>query len=215
MARPHKLDPDELQRLHGLYSTGSLSNRKLGAEFGLSEAAVRKLATQHRWQKTLEPVIRAEGKALDARAAAAEHIERDTATPVDAKALRADQIVEAGAQIQASIRAQHRARLRRLHDHADTLLGELNELADGAASFKDAFDGLVAAAQKSENPDIAKALMEVNDAISTPERIKAFKALAEATDRLVTAERKLYGLDEPEDKGGSLQDHLDSLPDAG
>lgn len=197
MASNKRLSQEVLEQLHAMYSSGQYSNVRLAEQFGVSESVIRKKAKELGWQRDNAALIRAEGRALLQR-------EDAVAAAPGARVTEAD-VVRVGAQQLAAVERDHRDRASRLKGLADRLYSDLRDVSDNTEMIGEVLERALA------NEQISDALITSLAAkLEAGSRIKAFKALVEATDKLVGIERKAYNMDR-EGGGGSIDDFLTSL----
>lgn len=182
MAQPKKAAPD-WERIEADYRAGLLSVREIAASQGISHTAIQKKAKAEGWERDLAKRIQDKAEALVAK--------REVASQVATETAATDRvIVEANAEVIASIRLEHRKDIARSRSLAMALLGELEAQTGDIELFEQLGELL-------RSPD-DKGMDRLNDlyqkVISTPGRIDGMKKLSETLKNLIGLEREAYGL---------------------
>lgn len=173
------------------YRAGVKSLRQIGEECGCSHVAIQKRASSEGWVRDLSAKI---------RAAAEAKVTKDAVTnlvTVETK-IAERELVEANAELQASIVRAHRKDISRSRRLALALLEELEQQTDNRDLYEQL--GVMLA-----NPD-DKGIDKLNDlyrkVIALPSRVESIKKLADTLKTLVGLERQAFGLAENPDDGG-------------
>ena len=211
MPAQQKLSPEELARAQGLYQTGKLSDESLASQLGVSVAYLRRVAKRDGWKRNLTDMIRAEGQDRAHRNEAAELIETRTGREQSPSSLTATAIIEAAATIQAEVRSGHKARLKRMASHADSLMDELDAMQTGGPQLLAKIVEAIEAVDGEAPVYALKPIQDLVETLSAPKRILAFKTLTDAVVKLTDAERNVYDMDKPAENGTSLEDHLEQM----
>ena len=161
------------------YRAGIRSLREIAEQFGITHGAIRKRAARDGWKRDLSAKIRAEADALVARGAAS------TVSAEDEQ-----DIVRAGAELQASIVREHRKDIQRNRSLATSLLAEL-EAQTGKLELYDQLGELLFSPNGSGVDKLNELYRKV---IALPSRIDSAKKLAETLKVLVGMERKAFGI---------------------
>lgn len=199
----NRLPEDVREQMHAMYSSGLYSNVKLAEQFGVSESVVRKYAKRYGWARDASSTIRAESRAILQREAAQQ------AAPAGKSITEAD-VVRVGAGQVAAIERDHRDRAGKLKSMADRLYEGLREQTEQIGKLEDILNRALAQDDLS-----TQTITEIAAAVSTGTHVKTFKALVEATDKLVTIERKAYAMDKEDGgAGGTLDSFLMALTPA-
>lgn len=190
--------PVDWERVEQLYRAGLLSIREIAASCGVSHVAIQKRAKRDGWVRDLAAKIKAKADSL---------VTRDTVTSVVTKeqAVTERGIVEANAQVIASIRIGHRTDIGRYRKLANKLLDEL----EGVTDNRELFEELGEILHNPEDPRLSDAYHKV---IGLPSRTKTLKELGETLKNLIALERQAYdvGAEKPGDDRSQLtEEELD------
>lgn len=184
------------------YRAGVMSLREIASQHGISDTAIRKRAKKEGWSRDLAAKIQAKADDLVRRREVRTKVRTENATSER-------ELIEANAEVIATVRMEHRGDIRRARTLANALFDELEaECAD--------VEALRTLGQMMLDPDEngRDRLNELYHAIiSMPERVKSMKALSETLKNLIGLERQAYSMDEGEkDKVvDALSDLMDSL----
>lgn len=203
MAKP------DWETIESAYRAGVMSLREIASQHGISDTAIRKRAKKDGWSRDLAAKIQAKADDLVRR--------REVRTKVRTENAASErELIEANAEVIATVRMEHRGDIRRARTLANALFDELEaECAD--------VDSLRKLGELMLDPDnngrdrlneLYQAIISMPErVISMPERVKSMKALSETLKNLIGLERQAYGMDEGEkDKVvDALSDLMDSL----
>ena len=184
------------------YRAGVMSLREIASQHGISEGAIRKRAKRDDWSRDLNAKVKERADDLVRKAEVRKQVRTETI-------LSERILIEATAEIIATVRMEHRGDIRRARTLANALFDELEaECAD--------VESLRQLGEQMSSPDDngRDRLNELYQAIiSMPERVKSMKALSETLKNLIGLERQAYSMDEGEkDKVvDTLSDLMDSL----
>lgn len=190
------------EAIESAYRAGVMSLREIASQHGISDTAIRKRAKKEGWSRDLAAKIQAKADDLVRRREVRTKVRTENATSER-------ELIEANAEVIATVRMEHRGDIRRARTLANALFDELEaECAD--------VEALRTLGQLMLCPDEngRDRLNELYHAIiSMPERVKSMKALSETLKNLIGLERQAYGMDEGEkDKVvDALSDLMDSL----
>lgn len=190
------------EAIESAYRAGVMSLREIASQHGISDTAIRKRAKKEEWTRDLAAKIQAKADDLVRRREVRTKVRSENATSER-------ELIEANAEVIATVRMEHRGDIRRARTLANSLFDELEaECADVEALRK--------LGELMLNPDDngRDRLNELYHAIiSMPERVKSMKALSETLKNLIGLERQAYSMDEGEkDKVvDALSDLMDSL----
>ena len=175
------------EAIESAYRAGVLSVRELAGKYGISHQAISKRAKKDGWERDLKAKVQAKADALVAK----REVARQVATE---STISERQLIEATAEVIATVRMEHRGDIRRARTLANALFDELEaECAD--------VEALRTLGQMMLCPDEngRDRLNELYHAIiSMPERVKSMKALSETLKNLIGLERQAYSMDEGE-----------------
>ena len=190
------------EAIESAYRAGVMSLREIASQHGISEGAIRKRAKRDEWSRDLNAKVKERADDLVRKAEVRKQVRSETT-------LSERVLIEATAEVIATVRMEHRGDIRRARTLANALFDELEaECAD--------VEALRALGQMMLEPDEngRDRLNELYNAIiSMPERVKSMKALSETLKNLIGLERQAYSMDEGEkDKVvDALSDLMDSL----
>jgi len=196
MAKP------DWEAIESAYRAGVMSLREIASQHGISDTAIRKRAKKEDWTRDLAAKIQAKADDLVRRREVRTKVRTENATSER-------ELIEANAEVIATVRMEHRGDIRRARTLANALFDELEaECADVEALRK------LGALMLDPDDNGRDRLNELYHAIiSMPERVKSMKALSETLKNLIGLERQAYSMDEGEkDKVvDALSDLMDSL----
>lgn len=170
------------ERIEQLFRAGLLSVREIGATCKVSHTAINKRAKAGGWERDLKAKIRAKADALVSKA--------EVSTKVSTEQLATERgIVDANAQVIASIRMAHRTDIGRARRLANLLLDELETMTGENGTLRELIDQL----KDGEGPS---AILEAAQKMAgLPGRSKIMKELVESLKNLIPLERQAYSID--------------------
>lgn len=177
------------------YRANKLSNRELGAEFGVSESAIRKKANEKGWVRDLSQYVSKRTQEKLVRRAVKDKEASDT------------EVVEEISDRNAQIVESHRADIKTARGCAAILL---DELMDGTKNYQ-RLEELIEA-QATEEKWSSDRRATVLRAVSLPTRTKTLVDLANSMRVLQGLERVAFGIDGRENEM-SYEDRLKLLLD--
>lgn len=190
------------EAIESAYRAGVMSLREIASQHGISDTAIRKRAKKDGWSRDLAAKIQAKADDLVRRREVRTKVRTENATSER-------ELIEANAEVIATVRMEHRGDIRRARTLANALFDELEaECADVDALRK------LGEMMLDVDENGRDRLNELYRAIiSMPERVKSMKALGETLKNLIGLERQAYSMDEGErDKVvDALSDLMDSL----
>jgi len=196
MAKP------DWEAIESAYRAGVMSLREIASQHGISEGAIRKRAKRDEWSRDLNAKVKERADDLVRKAEVRKQVRSETA-------LSERVLIEATAEVIATVRMEHRGDIRRARTLANALFDELEaECADVEALRK------LGELMLNSDDNGRDRLNDLYHAIiSMPERVKSMKALSETLKNLIGLERQAYSMDEGEkDKVvDALSDLMDSL----
>lgn len=181
------------ERIEQLFRAGLLSVREIASACGVSHTAINKRAKAEGWERDLKAKIKAKADSLVSK--------REVSSKVSTEQLATERgIVEANAEVIASIRLAHRSDIGRSRRLANKLLEELEAMTDDNGTLRELIDQLADAEGPSSLLEIAQKVAGL------PGRSKVMKELSETLKTLILLERQAYNLDEPnpEDKAEAV-----------
>lgn len=190
------------EAIESAYRAGVMSLREIASQNGISEGAIRKRAKRDEWSRDLNAKVKERADDLVRKAEVRKQVRSETV-------LSERVLIEATAEVIATVRMEHRGDIRRARTLANALFDELEaECADIESLRK------LGALMLDPDENGRDRLNELYHAIiSMPERVKSMKALSETLKNLIGLERQAYSMDEGEkDKVvDALSDLMDSL----
>lgn len=190
------------EAIESAYRAGLMSLREIAAQHGISEGAIRKRAKRDDWSRDLSAKIKERADDLVRKQEVRKQVRTESA-------LSERVLIEATAEVIATVRMEHRGDIRRAREITNALFDELGaECAD--------VDALRKLGELMLQPDEngRDRLNEVYQSIiSMPERVKSVKALSDALKNLISLERQAYDIDGPEGDNSvkKLSDLMDTL----
>lgn len=166
--------------------------REIGAEYGVSAAAINQHAKKKGWTRDLGAQIRAKAEAkVEAEAVSEERRANEKA------------VIEGNAELQYRIRMKHRTGLGKLSEIEGRLLANLESVVDNLAD-------LGAVIEMARNPD-ENGKDKLNDllrkAMERSALVDDLKKLAEINEKVRKGEREAFGIDD-KDLGDNPVDTL-------
>ncbi|WP_435930077.1 hypothetical protein [Dryocola sp. BD613] len=196
MAKP------DWEAIESAYRAGLMSIREIASQHGITHSAINKRAKRDGWERDLKAKIKAKADALVSKREVSRTVSTETATSERI-------LIEANAEVIATVRMEHRGDIRRARTLANSLFDELGaECADVGALEK--------LGELMLNPD-DKGQDRLNEiyrkVISMPGRVKSMKDLSDTLKTLIGLERQAYGIEGPtgDDTTKKLSDLMDDL----
>jgi len=173
------------------YRANVRSLRDIGAEFGVSDAAIIKHASKMGWERDLGGKIKAKADAkLAAALVATERADQPAAKLTEAVR------VEVEAEVQARVRHSHRTDINRSKSIVNRYLATLESLE------------ITEAPSAAVAESLRKGAAKLPPMAPLKEHIAMLKQLIEGQKSLVTMEREAYGIahlqDDPEDQASKV-----------
>ena len=185
MAEKRPVDWEAVERE---YRVGLRSLRDIGAEFGVSEGAIRKKAKVESWDRDLSAKIASKAEALVRKAEVRSEVRNESS------ASEAEMVL-AGANLQAAAQLNQRKDVSRSRGIVQKLFAELEGQIDGLEDFAKLAE-LMAEPDDNGSDKLNELYKKV---ISFPSRVDSAKKLSDSLRVLVELERKVLRIkDEPE-----------------
>lgn len=184
-----KNDPDWI-RIEADYRAGVKTLRQIAGEHGITHGAINKRAKRDDWTRDLAAKIRAKADALVSRAAVSTEVTKQ-------KLATEQQVVEAGAHTQASIRLAQQDRIARAGVTVQRLLDEVEKASTEPGLFAriEAVLAQAAKGEELEEPERQMLSDGLQRALSLGNRTSVVRQLMEALRIQVVLEREAYGID--------------------
>lgn len=212
MSKPAKKAPD-VEACGRDYRTGAFTDRELGAKYGVSHTTVQKWAKKHGWQKDLVGAVKAATAAKLAKhevsKVAGEAVASAVAKQLGSEVLATTEAVLAVAEVNTQVVLRHRADIRATRDEALELLAELGWQRKNMPEL----ERLAELVAEDSPLTAADRMAAFRRAVGLGGRIVNVNKLAEVLAKLVPLERRAFGLDEDNGKGGkgSFEDLLTEI----
>lgn len=161
------------------YRAGVKSLRQMGAEYGVSESAIRKRGKNEGWQRDLLALIRMK----------ADELVRESAVRSEYAENHAPDIVAANTRHQAQIRLRHRLEIAKAMEIFEGLMYELEAVSSGVTDLERVIHGL-------EEGDSTTLAQQMQRLVTLPARIAMVEKLTCALKVLIRLERVAYGIDD-------------------
>ncbi|EGQ5301961.1 TPA: hypothetical protein N5O45_001255 [Enterobacter kobei] len=178
MAKP------DWEAIESAYRAGVLSVRELAGKYGISHQAISKRAKKDGWERDLKAKVQAKADALVAK----REVARQVATE---STISERQLIEATAEVIATVRMEHRGDIRRARELTNTLFDELaGECGDVAA-----LEQLGELMRREDDKGMDKLNDLYHKIISLPSRVKSMKDLSDSLKTLIGLEREAYSIE--------------------
>lgn len=180
MAKP------DWEAIETAYRAGVMSLREIASQHGISEGAVRKRAKRDDWSRDLNAKVKERADDLVRKAEVRRQVRSE-------QALSERVLIEATAEVIATVRMEHRGDIRRAREITNALFDELGaECADVESLRK------LGELMFSPDDNGRDKLNEIYQSIiSLPERVKVVKALSESLKNIIGLERQAYDIGGP------------------
>lgn len=190
------------EAIESAYRAGLLSVREIASQNGITHGAINKRAKRDGWERDLKAKIKAKADALVSKREVSRSVSRETATSERI-------LIEANAEVIATVRMEHRGDIRRAREITNALFDELGAECADVGALRQLGELML------EPDDNGRDRMNelYHSIISMPERVKSVKALSDALKNLITLERQAYDIDGPEGDNSvkKLSDLMDTL----
>lgn len=190
------------EAIESAYRAGLLSIREIASQHGITHGAINKRAKRDGWERDLKAKIKAKADALVSRREVSSKVSTETATSERI-------LIEANAEVIATVRMEHRGDIRRARNIANSLFDELEAQCADVGALEQLGDLMF---QPDDNG--RDKLNEIyQKVISLPGRVKSMKDLSDTLKTLVGLERQAYDIDGPagDESTRKLSDLMDDL----
>ncbi|CNJ18482.1 Uncharacterised protein [Yersinia aldovae] len=190
------------EAIESAYRAGLMSLREIASQHNISEGAIRKRAKRDDWSRDLAAKVKERADDLVRKAEVRKQVRTESS-------FNERVLVEATAEVIATIRMEHRGDIKRAREITNALFDELGaECADIEALRK--LGELMLQPDENGRDRLNEVYQSI---IALPERVKAVKALSDAMKSLIGLERQAYDIDGPEGDNSvkKLSDLMDSL----
>lgn len=190
------------EAIESAYRAGLLSIREIASQHGITHGAINKRAKRDGWERDLKAKIKAKADALVSKREVSRVVSAETATNERI-------LIEANAEVIATVRMEHRGDIRRARNIANSLFGELETQCADVGALRELGEIMRAPDDKGQDR-----LNEIyHKVISMPGRVKSMKDLSDTLKNLIALERQAYDIGGPEgdDASKKLSDLMDDL----
>lgn len=190
------------EAIESAYRAGLLSIREIASQHGITHGAINKRAKRDGWERDLKAKIKAKADALVSKREVSSQVSTETATNERI-------LIEANAEVIATVRMEHRGDIRRARNIANSLFDELEAECADVAALQQLGDLMFEPDDKGYDK-----LNEIyHKVISMPGRVKSMKDLSDTLKTLIGLERQAYDIDGPagDDASKKLSDLMDDL----
>ncbi|MFP1759822.1 hypothetical protein [Lonsdalea quercina] len=190
------------EAIESAYRAGLMSIREIASQHGITHGAINKRAKRDGWERDLKAKIKAKADALVSKREVSSKVSTETATNERI-------LIEANAEVIATVRMEHRGDIRKARNIANSLFDELEaECADVGA-----LQELGALMHQPDDKGQDKLNEIYHKVISMPGRVKSMKDLSDTMKTLIGLERQAYDIDgqEGDNSVKKLSDLMDSL----
>lgn len=172
------------EAIESAYRAGVLSVRELAGKYGISHQAISKRAKKDGWERDLKAKVQAKADTLVAK----REVARQVATE---STISERQLIEATAEVIATVRMEHRGDIRRARELTNTLFDELaGECGDVAV-----LEQLGELMRREDDKGMDKLNDLYHKIISLPSRVKSMKDLSDSLKTLIGLEREAYSIE--------------------
>jgi predicted DNA-binding protein YlxM (UPF0122 family) len=190
------------EAIESAYRAGLMSLREIASQHNISEGAIRKRAKRGDWSRDLAAKVKERADDLVRKAEVRKQVRAENSFSERV-------LVEATAEVIATVRMEHRGDIRRAREITNSLFDELGAECADVESLRKLGEMMLDPDENGRDR-----LNEVYQSIiSMPERVKSVKALSDALKNLIGLERQAYDIDGPEGDNSvkKLSDLMDSL----
>jgi len=172
------------EAIESAYRAGLMSLREIASQHNISEGAIRKRAKRDDWSRDLQAKIQERAEDLVRKKEVRKQVRSEGAFSERV-------LIEATAEVIATVRMEHRGDIRRARELTNTLFDELAGECGDVAALEQLGDLM-------RSPD-DKGMDKLNDLyhkiISLPSRVKSMKDLSDSLKTLIGLEREAYSIE--------------------
>ncbi|EBZ8941918.1 hypothetical protein INQ46_09340 [Salmonella enterica subsp. enterica serovar Napoli] len=177
MAKP------DWEAIETAYRAGVMSLREIASHHGISEGAIRKRAKRDDWSRDLNARIQQKADDLVRK--------QEVRKTVRTKTERTERVlIEATAEVIASVRMEHRGDIRRARELTNTLFDKLGAQCADVGALEQLGDIMFAPDDKGRDR-LNETYQKV---ISLPSRVKSLKDLSDSLKTLIGLEREAWSI---------------------
>lgn len=166
------------------YRAGVMSLREIASQHGISEGAIRKRAKRDDWSRDLNAKIQQKADDLVRKQEVRKQVRNEST-------LTERVLIEATAEVIATVRMEHRGDIRRARELTNTLFDELGAQCADVSALEQLGDIMFDPDDKGRDR-----LNEIyHKVISLPSRVKSMKDLSDSLKTLIGLEREAYSIE--------------------
>ena len=166
------------------YRAGVMSLREIASQHGISEGAIRKRAKRDEWSRDLNAKIQQKADDLVRKQEVRKQVRNEST-------LTERVLIEATAEVIATVRMEHRGDIRRARELTNTLFDELGAQCADVSALEQLGDIMFDPDDKGRDR-----LNEIyQKVISLPSRVKSMKDLSDSLKTLIGLEREAYSIE--------------------
>lgn len=178
MAKP------DWEAIETAYRAGVMSLREIASQHGISEGAIRKRAKRDDWSRDLNAKIQQKADDLVRKQEVRKQVRNEST-------LTERVLIEATAEVIATVRMEHRGDIRRARELTNTLFDELGAQCADVSALERLGDIMFDPDDKGRDR-----LNEIyQKVISLPARVKSMKDLSDSLKTLIGLEREAYSIE--------------------
>ncbi|EKR1391115.1 TPA: hypothetical protein JC323_000005 [Salmonella enterica] len=177
MAKP------DWEAIETAYRAGVMSLREIASHHGISEGAIRKRAKRDDWSRDLNARIQQKADDLVRK----QEVRKTVRTKTE---LTERVLIEATAEVIASVRMEHRGDIRRARELTNTLFDELGAQCADVVALEQLGDIMFDPDDKGRDR-LNETYQKV---ISLPSRVKSLKNLSDSLKTLIGLEREAWSI---------------------
>ncbi|EGW8460372.1 hypothetical protein RJU96_004009 [Salmonella enterica] len=177
MAKP------DWEAIETAYRAGVMSLREIASHHGISEGAIRKRAKHDDWSRDLNARIQQKADDLVRK----QEVRKTVRTKTE---LTERVLIEATAEVIASVRMEHRGDIRRARELTNTLFDELGAQCADVVALEQLGDIMFDPDDKGRDR-LNETYQKV---ISLPSRVKSLKDLSDSLKTLIGLEREAWSI---------------------
>ncbi|MEM5023047.1 hypothetical protein WJT80_01585 [Enterobacter roggenkampii] len=166
------------------YRAGVMSLREIASQHCISEGAIRKRAKRDDWSRDLNAKIQQKADDLVRKQEVRKQVRNEST-------LTERVLIEATAEVIATVRMEHRGDIRRARELTNTLFDELGAQCADVSALEQLGDIMFDPDDKGRDR-----LNEIyQKVISLPSRVKSMKDLSDSLKTLIGLEREAYSIE--------------------
>lgn len=172
------------EAIESAYRAGLMSLREIASQHNISEGAIRKRAKRDDWSRDLQAKIQERAEDLVRK--------KEVRKKVRSEGAFSERVlIEATAEVIATVRMEHRGDIRRARELTNTLFDELGAQCADVSALEQLGDIMFDPDDKGRDR-----LNEIyQKVISLPSRVKSMKDLSDSLKTLIGLEREAYSIE--------------------